>query len=147
MKKYIITIILFTCALGAFAQPQNRERIEALKIGFITEKLDLTKKEAQEFWPIYNEFDKKTAKLRHLEMRRIRREIKDNLNSLSEKRASELLKRINTIELELHKHRLDFAKKIRDVLPAKKLIKLKMVEEDFKRKMFEEFKKRRSFKK
>ena len=35
-----------------------------MKIAFITEKLSLTTKEAQSFWPIYNEYSQKIEKLR-----------------------------------------------------------------------------------
>lgn len=45
--------------LGALSQvkAQNGEKIQALKIAFITQKLQLTPDEAQKFWPVYNEYD------------------------------------------------------------------------------------------
>ena len=59
-----ITIISLALLLSAsvFGQKQNnskpnREKIKAMKVGFITEKLDLTTAEAQKFWPVYNEFE------------------------------------------------------------------------------------------
>jgi len=39
------------------AQPPNQERVEALKVAFITKQLQLTPEEAQKFWPIYNGYD------------------------------------------------------------------------------------------
>jgi hypothetical protein len=36
----------------------RKERIEVLKIQFITEKLDLTPSEAESFWPVYEEYNK-----------------------------------------------------------------------------------------
>ena len=56
MKKYLL--ILFVM-LGALSQvkAQNGEKIQALKIAFITQKLQLTPDEAQKFWPVYNEYD------------------------------------------------------------------------------------------
>ena len=44
---------------GAFSQvkAQNGEKIQALKIAFITQKLQLTPDEAQKFWPVYNQYD------------------------------------------------------------------------------------------
>ena len=35
---------------------RTKEKIKALKVAHITNELDLTSKEAQQFWPIYNEF-------------------------------------------------------------------------------------------
>lgn len=40
---------------------ENKEKIEMFKIQFITEKLALTKAEAELFWPVY-EFNKKAMK-------------------------------------------------------------------------------------
>ncbi len=52
-------------ALGSFsfvkAQEENTgnrgEKIEALKIAFITQKLELSSEEAQKFWPVYNQYE------------------------------------------------------------------------------------------
>ncbi len=56
MKKYLL--ILFVM-LGLLSQikAQNGEKIQALKIAFITQKLQLTPDEAQKFWPVYNQYD------------------------------------------------------------------------------------------
>lgn len=140
MKTYIFIPLLLLMSLGIFAQP-NHEKIQSLKVSFLTEQLDLTEKEAQEFWPVYNEYDKKSNKLRFHEIRNIRREIKNSLETLTEEKAVELLKKMNDIETRLHKLRMEFATKITSILPAKKIIKLKVAEEDFKRKMLERYKK------
>ena len=43
-----------------FSQGGNkRERIEALRVAFITQKLNLTPDESQKFWPVYNEYQDK----------------------------------------------------------------------------------------
>ncbi|MFN9581507.1 MAG: hypothetical protein ACK566_02400, partial [Bacteroidota bacterium] len=59
MKYLIIICSALLTLTGVYAQPENDnrdERIESLKIAFITEKLALSSKEAQVFWPVYNEF-------------------------------------------------------------------------------------------
>ena len=69
MQKFLLMVML---ALGsatlAFAQggDQKRDggRVEALKIAYLTKKLDLTQEEAQKFWPIYNEYTKEIRKAR-----------------------------------------------------------------------------------
>jgi hypothetical protein len=44
----------------ALQQPQSnqsaKDRIEALRIAFISQQLNLTPEEAQKFWPIYNQY-------------------------------------------------------------------------------------------
>ncbi len=55
MKKFLL--ILFVL-VGALTQVKAQDRIQALKIAFITKRLQLTPDEAQRFWPIYNQYDK-----------------------------------------------------------------------------------------
>ena len=63
MKQFLLIIALF---LGSFSlvkaqnddnRQQRTEKIQALKIAFITQKLELTPDEAQKFWPVYNRYE------------------------------------------------------------------------------------------
>ena len=64
MKKYLL-ILLFVIS-GSFSilkaqvpdEETRAEKIQSLKIAFITQKLQLTPDEAQKFWPVYNQYDK-----------------------------------------------------------------------------------------
>ena len=40
------------------------EKIQALKIAFITQKLQLTSAEAEKFWPVYNDYENEIKTLR-----------------------------------------------------------------------------------
>lgn len=72
--KTIITVAILLAgmfALNAQApqQPPHEqggkgEKIEALRIAFITQQLNLTPTEAQKFWPIYNQFNADMKTLR-----------------------------------------------------------------------------------
>jgi len=61
MKKFILILLFFTGTfLGAKAQEdeaRKAEKIQALKIAFITQKLELTSDEAQKFWPVYSQYE------------------------------------------------------------------------------------------
>ena len=138
MKKSILIIILFL-SLNAFAQGRG-EKLKALKVAFITERLDLTQEEAQKFWPIYNAYEENERKLR-LDTFEERKDL--NVETLSEAEANELIDNFTKAENERHKLKQQFIQDIRKVLPAKKVILLKKVEDDFKRQMLEQFKRRR----
>lgn len=60
MKKYLLIVSLLAgFLLPAKAQDENKNdggRIEALKIAYITRKLNLSTEEAQKFWPVYNKY-------------------------------------------------------------------------------------------
>ncbi|WGD34976.1 hypothetical protein [Olleya sp. YS] len=141
MKKHIITLLFLWIAFGAFAQNDNqREKLKALKIAHITEQLDLTKKEAQVFWPIYNAHEEKLNTLRKESFDK-RKEI--NVDELSEDEAKKML--LNMLNTEKQKQELE-SKYVNDllaVLPATKVISLFKAERSFKRKMIEEFRGRR----
>lgn len=131
-------------SMSAIAQKgDKRERIKALKVAFITEQLDLTTEESQVFWPIYNTFEKETNSIRFKEIRDIRKEIRDNLDTMTDADASTLIKRLNKAENRMHELRLGLSDKLKNVIPAKKIIRLKIAEDDFRRKMLNEFKRRK----
>jgi hypothetical protein len=59
--KRLLPLLFLICTLSVFsqegdAQDPNGSRIEALKIAYITKKLNLSPDEAQRFWPIYNNY-------------------------------------------------------------------------------------------
>ncbi len=62
MKQILLILVLFLASVSFLkAQDDNRlqrtEKIQALKIAFITQKLELTTDEAQRFWPVYNRYE------------------------------------------------------------------------------------------
>lgn len=44
-------------SLSLVSVAQRGERLEALKVAFITERLSLDAKTAEKFWPIYNQYE------------------------------------------------------------------------------------------
>ncbi len=68
MKKYLLLILTLCSFLIVHAQKKGGggegDKIQALKIAFITQKLELTSEEAQKFWPVYNQYDVEIKNLR-----------------------------------------------------------------------------------
>ncbi len=67
MKKYLLTlftIFIFSLANAQTGSGQRMEKIQALKIAFITQRLDLTSTEAEKFWPVYNKYEDEINNLR-----------------------------------------------------------------------------------
>jgi hypothetical protein len=141
MKKLITLSLLFLLTFGAFAQHNERdERIKTLKIAFITERLGFTESEAQKFWPIYNAFEDENNKLRRQSYNK--RKVED-IESISEAEAKVMIDDMVSIENQKFKLREKFMKDLLTAIPAKKVILLKVTEDEFNKRMFEEFKKRR----
>ena len=140
MKK-ILLILILTLSISSFAQDNGRhERIKALKIAFITERLQLTETEAQKFWPIYNAFDSENQKIRKETIGKFR---KVDFDSMSDQEAENHLEDMMVNDKRKHELKQQFVKDLLKVLPAKKIILLKASEDAFNRRMMEQFKKRR----
>ncbi|MBI1286756.1 MAG: hypothetical protein GC178_04180 [Flavobacteriales bacterium] len=140
MKKLLILsgLLILSSIWFAMAQeeldPSKRERLEALKVAYLTEKLSLTPEEAQQFWPVYNELDDKMRELRK-QQRDNRSEAKQNFDSLSD---DDLSKTIDQ-ELVLEQQELDLKKeyneRFKKILPIKKVAKLYAAEHGFRREL------------
>ena len=65
MKRQLFFGILFCLSVVSWSQGRGQlERIKAFKTGYLTQELDLSSAEAEKFWPIYNEYEKKMFELR-----------------------------------------------------------------------------------
>ncbi len=138
MKTLTSIVFILSFSLITFGQ-SNRDKIKTLKIAYITEKLDLSEKEAQQFWPIYNNYEEENSKLRN-EASETRKKI--NFETLSEEDAKQFLKEIRLNDKKRQAAENDFIDRLTKVISAKKIIMLHKIEDDFKRKMFDEYKRR-----
>ncbi|MFT6934313.1 MAG: archaellum biogenesis ATPase FlaH [Maribacter sp.] len=137
MNRFIIILVILFTAVG-YGQSGNREKIKSLKVAFITEQLALTSKEAQQFWPVYNEFEEKRQSLRQKERTQIRSKIQDAM-ALSEAQAITLLEQLTDFKMEEEKLNLSYLKEIKKVMSAKKTLLLIRSEEDFKRQLIKQY--------
>jgi len=146
--KSAILLIVILLSLPNYAQNGQRkkllkEKIEAQKIAYITNALSLTSGEAQQFWPVYNEFSDKNEELLKA-FRKNNIEDRDvNPETISDKEALEMadgqiIQAQQILDLR-KKYHIEFKK----VLPPKKLLKLYQAERDFKKFLLKEIKERR----
>ncbi len=68
LKQIIFAGACFLHIQVGFAQPpqgdSKGDKIEALRIAFISQRLNLTPEEAQKFWPVYNQYHNDLKTLR-----------------------------------------------------------------------------------
>jgi|SRR5690606_13341296 len=140
MRTIILTMLLLMSFHGFSQNNDRKERIKALKVAYLTEKLELSKTEAQQFWPIYNNYEEKEHALRK-ESYSKRKET--DVALLSESQAKKMVDGMIATENKKYELRENFLRDLQKILPAKKIIKLKIAEDEFNKKMFEEYKKRK----
>lgn len=138
IKIAIIGLLLLTSSQFYAQHKPDKDKIKSLKVAFITERLDLTPKEAQAFWPVYNEYEEKREAMREREHTQIREKIR-NSEDLSEKEASELIKHYLRFEEEEEELDKRFIESIGEVIPAKKTLLLLRSEYEFKKQLLKQY--------
>jgi hypothetical protein len=138
-KKTTCLLLILSFSLLSFGQKNkearkvHKEKVKAMKIAYITEKVDLTPEEAQSFWPVYNEYSNKRNKIH----RSIKQQHKKE-TTIDEMTDSDVDKMINTTQ-KLHQEevemQLTYLENFKELLPIKKVAKLYKAEHDFKKEL------------
>lgn len=142
LKIVMVVVALFTSTVFNAQRGQDHEKIKSLKVAFITEKLDLSTKEAQAFWPIYNDYQEEREALRQKERTQIKGKIKE-ANELTEKEAKDLLEKYLRFEEEEEELDKAFLKEVSKVISSKKTLLLLRSEEEFKRQLIKQYRQKR----
>lgn len=105
-------------------------KIEAARIGYLTSKLDLTESQAQDFWPIHNEFAKKRKEI-FKQMKQLKRDT--DVSNLTEEQAAASLKLLFDLRESEVKLERDYSKRFLKVITNVQLVKYFQAENEFTR--------------
>ena len=134
-------LIILCCFAGisAMAQPESkRDKIEALRVSFINQKVNFTSSESEAFWPLYNEYSDKLDLARRTFRQKYPKDMDFTL--LTDKDAEAYLSAelsLKQKEYELYK---EYFSKFKKVLPVKKVALLRRAEEEFRRELIKNIK-------
>ena len=144
MQKQILVLILAIVACTSWGQTKenfNKDRhvkIESVKIAYYTQKLNLSPEESEDFWPIYNQYQKSK--------REVSKQLKydrTEIGALSEAEAGDLIDKYLIINEQLLDLKRDFVNDLRQAIPIRKVILLIKHERDFKKELLKKMKKSR----
>jgi len=142
----ILLVLLMMAPLYTWAQeedvsdPKAREKIEAARIGLISERLGLTPEQAERFWPVYREFTQKRSEMIR-EFRDAQREVgPDNQDPEKQRELVELGLKIKQRQLDLEK---DYSTRMMDVISAQQIMNLRNAEKEFQRMIIRQLQQRR----
>ena len=142
-RKLLVLIALFTVVTNFYGQRRpDLEKLKSLKIAFLTEKLDLSSKEAEAFWPVYNAHEDRMNAFRNTERSEFRGKLKD-LETLSENEADELLVKYMDLATKKQNEQKFFISDMQKIISSKKTMLLLKTEEDFKRKLIQQYRQRK----
>jgi len=118
---------------------EHKAAIEALKVQFITEELDLTEEESKAFWPVYYLHEKEQKKLRK-SIKQFKKSFE--LGEYTEEEVRAKLQEIKTAELKLAELEEKFILDCLPILGVTKTQKLVTIEGKLKRKIGDQIKER-----
>jgi hypothetical protein len=134
MKKLLILVVCLMCGIVAFAQepeveqdPKAVEKINSLRIAYLSEKLGLTTEQAEKFWPVYREFSDKRRALRQ-ELIDARKQLKQGQDPNTDERLVKLGLDLKQRELDLEK---TYSDRLLKVITAQQILNLRKAEGDF----------------
>ena len=142
---FFIAAFLITVTTANAQQERHRygqqgnskyEKIEAQRVAFITQELNLTPEEAQVFWPVYNEYDAKRHELKKA-FKNTENLRKTEIEKLTEKEASQILDTQIIEAQKLLDLRKEYHARFKSVLPAVKVLELYDAEREFQKMLIE----------
>ena len=127
----IFFVFLLFCGSQAVLAQGGKDKVEALRVAYINEHVELSPSEAEKFWPVYNEYNDKIKAIR----KNLRQSYKNRSENLSEKEAEQL----NTVFLQSKQAEADvhrqYNEKLKAIIGVKKMVKLHVAEEEFRKKV------------
>ncbi|WP_207429715.1 hypothetical protein [Pedobacter sp. SYSU D00535] len=128
MKRLFFTI-LTALIFSIPALAQQGKQLEAVKVGYITNKLDLSAEEAQRFWPVYHNYE---------------REMREVIKQRNKERKSGATVDELKYETQILNIRKKYKKEFSEVLPASKVALVFQAERDFREQLIKELRGRRN---
>ncbi len=135
------TLLLLGSVIGYGQSGDALKKLEAAKIGLITERLGLTPEQAQRFWPIYQEYAQKQKAIQSDFI-----EIRKNYDrtSASEEETREMLKKGQAIKQNKLNLEKEYSDKMLSVIDTKQLMSLREAEGDFRRMLLRKLEQRQN---
>ena len=134
-KSLIITLCALAMCISMAAQPQRKgewkEKMQQERIAYLTMAVDMTNDEAQTFWPVYNQIEKQREAARVAVFEAFKK--MDEAVGNSAEDASALLDDYLNAKAAADAIDAKAANEFKKVLPAEKVAKVFVAEENFRR--------------
>lgn len=107
------------------------ERVRAQRVAYLTQRLQLTPTESQQFWPVFTEYENARREL----SRQLRPPASED--AMTDKEAEEFLDRQLKVEGEILELKRKYMTRFRKILPARKIVLLPRADREFKRELLQ----------
>jgi hypothetical protein len=138
MKKIAIIFIVLASSYSSLLaqrpgdQQYDKEKLEAARVAFITNRLDLKADQAEKFWPIFNQYNEDRGEL----MNKISAINRSSSQDISDAKAREMIQqRLSLQQLLLDKEKIFMEEIIKTISPVQAM-KLGGVNREFTRQVY-----------
>ncbi len=141
IQKILLLISLVTIIIATHAQPNNNrlEKINSQKVAFITQEMNLSVAEAQQFWPLYNEMTKELASIQK-QQQQLTRIALSKAKQLGDEEVLEMINKHLTFNEQEASIKTKYYKEFAKVLTAQKLLAFYIAEKKFKTQLLKRLK-------
>lgn len=137
IMKRILIIVLTLSFSSIYAQRPSgqhydKEKLEAARVAFITNRLDLKTPQAEKFWPMYNKYNEDRGGI----MDKISEINRSSIQDMTENQAKEMIHQRLKLQQQLLDKEKIFMEEITNVITPVQAIKLGGVNREFTRQVY-----------
>lgn len=146
MKKFVLFFGIIFLFIGHAAgqdfeeeelQGPGAERLKAMKVAFITNKLSLTPDQSQKFWPLYNKYEAEQREIK------VGKRNNKNINLMSDQEVEQFIESRFEMEDQLLNLKRNYFTKFKQVISIRQIAMIEKAEREFKSVLLGEIQKRR----
>ncbi len=147
MKKYLLILVPAFMIVSLMCSAQKDEgsdfeKFKSQKIAFLTEKMNLSPKEAQNFWPVYNQYEKDRMDIQH-QRRELEQKTRDENMKFTDQEIVKITREIAATFKKEAECASNYNEKFLKLLPPQKVLQLYRAENQFRAHMFDQYRKKR----
>jgi hypothetical protein len=133
----LLIIALLLVSNNSFGQKSKMsfERLKALKMSYITERIGLTEAEESVFWEIYGQYEKRIFDDCRINIKNLRKTYMKSKDIMNNDKALEMIKKINALEQHALQLKVERDKSLLEKFSAVKILKMHHAEYHFNREM------------
>ncbi|MFN0049804.1 MAG: hypothetical protein ACKVOU_11840 [Cytophagales bacterium] len=129
--KYILILLFLWFGFSITIHGQatsTKDKMEAIKIGFLTDRLDLSSNQAASFWPMYNEY---SAKRKELKSKIAALSMEKQIDQLNEDQISQDIKTLFSFKEAKIQLEKEYMLKFTKIISQRQAAKLYYAEREF----------------
>jgi len=140
LKSLVVIALLLIPMISMGQSDAAKKKLEAAKIGLITERLGLTPDQAQQFWPVYKQFTNQ-KRANQTEFRTLKKAY--NPETATEAETKKLLAKGQELKQNQLNLEREYSDKLLGVINNKQLLSLRQAEDEFRKTILRKLQQRR----